>query len=254
MSDPFSLAGKVALVTGASRGLGWGVAQSFAEAGALVVLNGRDQTSLDERVADLETRGFEAATARFDVGDREAAAAALDGIIETHGQLDILVNNAGNQHREPILEVAYEDWIKIIDTHLNAAFALSQRAARHMVERGRGRIINIASVMGPQARATVPGYTAAKGGLAALTRALAVELGKEGVTCNAIGPGYIKTELTDALAKDPEFDRFLSARSPVPRWGKPEEIGAAALFLASDAAAYVNGHVLFVDGGLSIAI
>ena len=254
MSQPFSLSGKVALVTGASRGLGWGIAESLAAAGARVVLNGRNQDTLDARASELDGRGLAAATARFDVGDRAAAGAALDQVVADQGRLDILVNNAGIQHREPLLETAYEDWAKLIEVHLNAAFALSQRAARHMVERGAGRIINVASVMGPQARPTVVGYTSAKGGLTALTRAFAVELGGRGVTCNAVAPGYIKTELTEALSQDPEFDKFLKARSPVPRWGRPEEIGAAALFLASDAAAYVNGHVLFVDGGLSVAI
>ncbi len=254
MSNPFSLAGKVALVTGASRGLGWGIAQSFAEAGARVVLNGRDQTTLDERAAELEGRGLSAATACFDVCDRSGADAAFERLLADETQLDILVNNAGNQHRQPLQEVAYEDWAKVIDTHLNAAFTLSQHAARHMTGRGGGRIINVASVMGPQARPTVSGYIAAKGGLAALTRALAVELGGSGLTCNAIAPGYIKTELTEALVRDPEFDKFIKSRTPAARWGRPEEIGAAALFLASDAAAYVNGHVLFVDGGMSVSI
>ena len=254
MARAFSLDNRVALVTGASRGLGWAMAEGLAEAGAQLVLGGRDEDLLNQHVKALEARGVIASASVFDVADRAEAAAAVHGAVETYGRLDILINNAGIQHREPLTEMADEDWDRVIDINLSACFVLAREAARHMVEQGHGRIINTVSIMGPLARPTVAAYTAAKGGLAALTRALAVELGPKGVLCNAIAPGYIATEMTRPLTENQDFDTYVRGRVPLGRWGKPSELAGVAVFLASDAASFVNGHVLFVDGGLAAAV
>jgi len=250
----FSLHDRVALITGASRGLGWAIAEAMATAGASVILCGREAATLEPRVEALRARGLVASAAAFDVADRAAAAGAVGAAVEAHGRLDILVNNAGIQHREPLVEMDDAGWDRVIETNLSACFVLARAAARHMIARGHGRIINTASIMGPMARPTVAAYVAAKGGLVALTRALAVELGPEGIACNAIAPGFITTEMTRALEEDPEFDAYIRARVPLRRWGAPADIAGAAVYLASDAASYVNGHVLFVDGGLTVAV
>ncbi len=254
MSKLFSLDGRVALVTGASRGLGWAIAEVFAEHGAHVVLTSRDQAALDARAEALAARGHKAHAMAFDVAERAAASEAVRAVVNEHGRLDILVNNAGIVHRGPISELADADWDRVIETNLTAAFRLAREAAKPMVAQGHGRIINTASIMGPIARPAIASYVAAKGGLAALTRALAVEFGAAGITSNAIAPGYISTEMTAELEADPEFNDFVRTRTPLARWGRPEEIGAVALFLASEAATYVNGHVLVVDGGLTVAL
>ena len=254
MTSLFSLAERVALVTGASRGLGFEMARALAGAGAHVILNGRNPETLAERVRALEAEGLSASAAAFDVTDEAAGAAAIADIAAAHGRLDILVNNAGIIHRAPIAEFAVADWRRVIETNLTACYALSRAAARVMVPRGAGRIILNASVLARVARPTVVAYVAAKTGLAGLTRALAVELGPAGVTCNAIAPGYFATEINADLKADPEFDAFVRARTPLGRWGDPPELGGIAVFLASDAAAYVNGHLLVVDGGMSAAL
>lgn len=253
IADRFSLSGRVALVTGASRGLGWAMAAALAEAGAALILCGRNEASLDERVQRLRTSGARAGAAVFDVAAHGAARAVVEAAVTEHGRLDILVNNAGTIQREPLENVTDEDWDRVISTNLSACFSLAREASRPMTAQGWGRIINTTSIMGPRARATIPAYVAAKGGLAALTRALAVELGPKGVTCNAIAPGFFSTEMTEPLATNPEFDAIVRARTPLGRWGKPEELAGAAVFLASDAGSYVNGHVLVVDGGMSIS-
>ena len=251
MSNPYSLEGKTALITGASRGLGWATARAMAEAGAHVALNGRDPKTLAARADELAAAGHAASVAAFVVADPEAASAGLAAAADRQGGIDILVSNAGINHREPLETYSVEDWRRIIDTNLTAYFVLARDAGRGMVERGWGRIIVTGSIMGQVARPGLPAYVAAKGGVHALTRALAAELGPRGVTCNAIAPGYIATEMTAPLAADPEFDAMVKRRTPLGRWGRPEEIGAAAAFLASDAASYINGHVLTVDGGLT---
>ena len=254
IADRFSLQGRVALVTGASRGLGWAMASGLAEAGATLILCGRDEATLDERVAALRASGARASAAVFDVADRGAAGKVVDAVVKEQGRLDILVNNAGINHRRPLAEFADEDWDQVIATNLSSCFTLAREASRPMAEQGWGRIVNTASIMGPQARPSVMAYIAAKGGLRALTRGLAVELGPKGITCNAIAPGYFVTEMTDPLVKDAAFSAIVRERTPLGRWGKPEELAGVVVFLASDAAAYVNGHVLVVDGGMSISI
>lgn len=254
MADPFSLDGKVAFITGAARGIGWAIAEAMGAAGATLVLASRNAQALDDRVATLEERGVTVSGVPFDVTERSAAAAALDDAAARHGRLDILVNNAGIQHREPLVDLGDEAWDRMIETNLTAGFVLARQAARIMVPQGAGRIINTASIMGPSARPTIAAYVAAKGGLAAFTRALAVELGPKGITCNALAPGFIATDMTAALSQNAEFGGYIEARVPLARWGRPEEIAHAAVFLAAPAGSYVNGHVLVVDGGLTVSI
>jgi gluconate 5-dehydrogenase len=251
MTALFSLSGKVALVTGSSRGLGWSIAHGMARAGAQVILNGRDEAALARRLEELKAEGLAAAVFRFDVTDEGQTTAAMRAIVEEHG-LDILVCNAGVQHRKPFLDFATADYRRVIETNQTACYVLAREGARHMVAQGRGRIIFIGSVMSQVARPTVSAYITSKGAIRALTAALAVELGPQGVTCNAIAPGYFITELNRALVEDAAFTAFVESRTPLGRWGQPEEIAGAAIFLASPAGSFVNGHVLNVDGGLVV--
>jgi gluconate 5-dehydrogenase len=250
MSDLFSLKDHVALVTGGSRGLGLAMAAAMAEAGALVVLNGRDPKTLDAAAGNLRARGLKADTAPFDVADFETASRAVASIAEKHGRLDAAVLNAGIQHRVPLLDWKTEDFRRVIDTNLTACFVLAREAARAMIPRGTGRIIMTGSIMGIVARPTIHGYTAAKAGLAGLCKTLAVELGPKGITCNVICPGFFDTEMNTALTQNPEFTQWVASRVPLGRWARPEEIGGAAVFLASRAGSFVNGHMLVVDGGM----
>jgi gluconate 5-dehydrogenase len=254
MSDLFSLEGQVALVTGSSRGLGFAMAEALAAHGATVALNGRDPDSLTPRVETLLERGHRAETAPFDVTDGSAVAAAIAALAERHGRLDILVNNAGIQHRVPLTEWADADWERVLGTNLSACFRTAREAARVMLAQGHGRIINTGSIVAILARPTVHAYVAAKAGLHGLTRSMAAEIGRHGVTVNAIAPGYFATEMNTALLADKEFTAWVEQRTPLGRWAQPEEIGGAVVFLASKAGAYVNGHVLAVDGGLSVTL
>lgn len=252
MTDLFSLRDQVILVTGASRGLGLAMAEAMGDAGAHVVLNGRDPKTLDAAAAKFKAKGLKASTAPFDVSDFEASAKGVAEIGKKHGRLDCVVLNAGIQHRKPLLEWENADFQRILDTNLTACFVLAREAARIMVPRGSGRIIFTGSIMGIVARPTVHAYAAAKAGLGGMAKTLAVELAPKNVTVNVICPGFFDTEMNAALTQNPEFSAWVKSRAPLARWAKPEEIGGAAVFLASKASSYVTGHMLVVDGGLTI--
>jgi gluconate 5-dehydrogenase len=246
----FDLTGKTALVTGSSAGLGFAMARGLAEAGAALVLNGRDKGKLDAAARSLTDAGHRISAHAFDVADEGAVAAAFSRFDADGITIDILVNNAGIQHREPMLDLSAADWRRVIETNLTSAFLIGREAARRMIPRGGGKIINIGSLMSEVARGTIAPYTAAKGGIKLLTRSMAAEWAAHNIQANAIGPGYIETEMNRALIDDARFDAWVKDRTPAKRWGKPEELVGAAVFLASAASDYVNGQMTFVDGGM----
>jgi gluconate 5-dehydrogenase len=251
MAANFDLSGRVAPVTGSSRGLGLAIARGLAGAGASVLLHGRDAARLQAGVRDLPNAvGFLA----FDVSDTVATCDAFARIQAEHGRLDILVNNAGVIPRKPLLETTDDDWASVIDSNLSAYFRLSREAARLMVPAKRGRIIMVSSIMGFLGRPTIPGYVTAKAGLHGMTRALAVELAPHGITVNALAPGFFPTDATEVLHQNPDFNALISTRAPMARWGDPPELEGPAVFLASDASSYMTGQVLVVDGGLTAAL
>jgi gluconate 5-dehydrogenase len=250
MSD-FALTGRLALVTGSSRGLGRAIAGGLATAGARVILHGRDPDRLKATAADVP--GV-IGTLAFDVSDTAATKTAFEQIARDHGRLDILVNNAGVIPRKPLLETTDEDWASVIDSNLSAYFRLSREAARLMVPAKSGRIIMVSSIMGLVGRPTISGYVTAKAGLHGMVRALSAELAPHGITVNAIAPGFFPTDATDVLHKDPAFSDWIAKRAPIGRWGDPYELAGPAGFFASAASSYVTGHVLVVDGGLSAAL
>jgi len=250
----FSLSGKVALVTGASRGLGWAMAKSLAQAGATVLINGRDASTLEPRAEELVKTGLKGEVAAFDVTDEKARAACIAGAIRRYGRFDILVANAGIQHRKPIAEFETSDFRRVIDTNLTAVWALAREAAKVMIPRRAGRIIMTGSASAFLARPTISAYVASKGAVHALTRELAVELAQHNITANAIAPGYFATEMNTALIQNKEFNDWVCKRTPAGRWGALDEIGPVAVFLASDEASYVNGHVLSVDGAFTASM
>lgn len=254
MDHPFALDGRLAVISGSTRGLGLAIARALGGAGARVAINGRDPASVATVVEELAADGIAALALPFDVGDPEAAARAVAGLAASEGGLDIMVHNAGHGRRGPVADYATEDWQRMIAVHLTAGFVLGREAARAMRPKGRGRILYTSSIVAEAGRQGAGSYAAAKGGLNALVRTMAAELGGDGITVNAIAPGYVATELTRPLHEDPAFDAFVRRRTPVGRWGRPEDIGWAALYLASDAAAYVNGHVLTVDGGMTAVL
>lgn len=246
----FDLTGRTALVTGSSRGLGRAFAEGLAGAGARVILNGVDAARLETAAAEMRAAGHDVLTAAFDVADEAAIIAAFERLDAEGIAVDILLNNAGIQFRKPMLELATADWQRVIDINLTSAFVVGREAARRMAARGRGKIINIGSLTSELARATVAPYTVAKGGIKMLTKAMAAEWGEKGIQANAIGPGYMVTDMNAALLADPAFDGWVKGRTPMRRWGLPEELAGTAIYLASDASNYVSGQIIYADGGM----
>ncbi|MFD0312037.1 SDR family oxidoreductase [Streptomyces sp. NPDC127119] len=250
MTHPlFDIGGRTALVTGSSRGIGLALARGLAEAGCTVVLNGRDPDRLAEAAARLP--GTAVHTAAFDVTDGPSVAAGIADVEERVGPLDILVNNAGMQLRSPLLEFTDSDWHRILDTNLTSAFLVGREAARGMTARGHGKIVNICSLQSEVARPGIAPYAATKGALKMLTKGMCADWGPHGVQVNGLGPGYIETELTRPLVDDPEFSAWVRRRTPAGRWGRTEDLVGGVLFLASPAADFVSGQILYVDGGMT---
>jgi gluconate 5-dehydrogenase len=251
MSHPlFDLSGKTALITGSSRGLGRAIAEGLAQAGARLVINGTQAERTHQAQKELQAKGYAVEALVFDVSDEQAVVSAFNTLDERKITVDILVNNAGIQYRKPMVELATADWNRIIETNLTSCFVIGREAAKRMITRGHGKIINIASLTSELARVTVAPYTVSKGGVKMLTKAMAAEWAVHGLQANAIGPGYMITDMNQALIDNPDFDAWVKARTPAKRWGKPEELVGAAIFLASDASNYVNGQVIYVDGGM----
>jgi len=250
----FSLDGRVALVTGASRGLGLAMAEGLAEAGAIVSLNGRNSDALDGAASALRGRNLKAESVPFDVTDQQAGKSAIEAIILRHGRLDILVANAGINHRVPLDDWTPADWDRLLTTNLKACFFLAQQAAVSMRQQAQGRIIFTTSIASIQARNALHGYAASKSGLVGLTRSLACELGGYGITCNGICPGYFETDLTRAVLQSEENIGRLNSRVPLRRWGRPRDLAGVVVFLASDAASYITGQQIVIDGGFTTTI
>ncbi len=246
----FSLAGRTALVTGSSRGLGRAMAEGLGRAGAKVIINGTNATRVDEAVAAMNSQGLAAQGAVFDITDEAAITSAFAAFDAAGSAIDILVNNAGIQLRKPMVELTTAEWHKVIDTNLTSAFVVGREAAKRMIPRGHGKVINIGSLTSALARATVAPYTVAKGGIKMLTQAMAAEWAASGIQANAIGPGYMITDMNQPLIDNPAFDAWVKARSPSKRWGRPDELVGTAVYLASSASDYVNGQIIYVDGGI----
>jgi len=252
----FDLTGLTALITGSSQGIGLALARGLAQAGAAVVLNGRDPAKLTAAAEALgaAVAGARVTTAAFDVTDSSAIGREVARIEAEFAPIDILINNAGIQRRAPLAEMTEAQWREVLDTNLTSTFLVARAVAPGMIARKSGKIINTCSVMSEVSRPTIANYAAAKGGLKMLTRAMAVEWARHGLQCNGIGPGYIVTELNRALVENVEFNRWICGRTPAGRWGQPEELVGAAVFLSSAASSFVNGQILYVDGGLLAAL
>jgi gluconate 5-dehydrogenase len=250
----FDLCGKVALVTGSSKGIGFTIAEALASAGARVVLNGRDPDVLETARTALTAGGAAVEAWAFDVTDPVAVTAGVDGIEAGIGPIDILVNNAGMQHRTPLQDFPDDAWHRLFATNVDSVFHVARAMARHMIPRRRGKIINVCSVQSELGRPGIAPYAATKGAVKMLTKGMCADWGKFGIQVNGLGPGYFKTELTRALVEDADFTAWLANRTPAGRWGEVGELKGAAIFLASDASSFVNGHILYVDGGITSAL
>ncbi len=250
----FDLSGKTALITGSSRGLGYTMATGLGKAGATIILNGRNVETLEKAVENFKKQGIKASYKIFSVKKEDEVIKGIDEIFTEIGAIDILINNAGIGLRNPLEDYKLEDWNELIDTHLTGSFLVARSAVKGMIRQKSGKIINICSVMSELGRETTGAYAAAKGGLKMLTRSMAVEWAKHNIQVNGIGPGYFATDLTRPLAKDPTFNSWLVNRTPARRWGNPEELVGPAIFLASEASSFVNGHILNVDGGFLVSV
>jgi gluconate 5-dehydrogenase len=250
----FDLSGRRALITGSSQGIGLALAHALAAAGATVVLNGRDATRIAAAAETLTAGGFPAEIAAFDVTDRAAVAEAVDAIERDHGPIDILINNAGIQRRSPLQDFPEDTWHEIVRANLDSVFFVGQAVARHMIARRRGKIVNVCSVQSELGRPGIAPYAATKGAVKMLTKGMCADWARFGLQVNGLGPGYFETELTRTLVEDAAFSAWLCNRTPAGRWGRVEELAGAAIFLASDAADFVNGQVLYVDGGLTSVV
>ncbi|GHD12114.1 gluconate 5-dehydrogenase [Tianweitania populi] len=246
----FDLSGRTALITGSTRGLGLSYAEGLAEAGAHVIINGTRPEGVTEAIAKLAKKGHSISGLHFDVGREGSVVEAFEAFDRQGLEIDILINNAGIQFRKPMVDLGVEDWQKVLDVNLTGSFIIAREAAKRMIARGRGgKIVNIASLVSAAGRATVAPYTASKGAITAITRTMAVEWAPHNIQANAIGPGYILTDMNQALIDNKEFDAWVRASNPSGRWGKPEELVGAAIFLSSSASDYINGQTLYVDGG-----
>jgi gluconate 5-dehydrogenase len=247
----FDLTGRTALVTGSARGLGHAIATGLAKAGARLIINGTDARRCESAAHALREQAHDVIACAFDVASESAVIDAFQRLDAQGIEVDIVVNNAGIQHRKPLVDLALADWQRVIDTNLTSAFLVGREAARRMIERQRGgKIINIGSLTSELARATVAPYTAAKGGIKQLTKSMAAEWAEHGIQANAIGPGYMETDMNKALIANPAFDAWVKQRTPARRWGKPDELVGTAIFLASNASDFVNGQIVYVDGGI----
>lgn len=250
----FNLKGKVALITGATQGLGYTLAQGLAKQGATLLISARNPKKLDLALNRLRQEGIEAKGYLFDVTNQQEIDVSIANILSEFGRIDILINNAGIQYRAPIEEFPGEMWDTVINTNLSSIYRVSKAVAPAMIRQQSGKIINICSLMSEVARNSISAYTAAKGGVKMLTRSMATEWAKHNIQVNGIGPGYFKTEMTDALVKDQQFSEWLCKRTPAGRWGNPEELEGLLVFLASDASSFINGQVVYVDGGILATI
>jgi len=250
----FDLSGKTALITGSGSGIGFALAEGLAGAGAKIILNGRNLSKLSDAENRLKKQGASVAKLAFDVTQPEEVKKAIDQYTETKGNIDILINNAGINIRGHFVDFDEKDWKKVLDININGAMIVSQAVAPGMIKNKSGKIINICSMQSELGRASVVPYAVSKGGIKMLTKALCAEWAKYNIQVNGIGPGYFETELTQPLKNDPEFDQWLRNRTPANRWGNPKELVGAAVFLSSEAGSYVNGHILYVDGGLLASV
>ena len=250
----FDLSGRTALITGSSKGIGLALAAALGSAGARLVLNARDAPRLEAARRGLQGSGLRVDAVAFDVTDPDAVEAGIAKIERDVGAIDILVNNAGMQHRAPFAEFPIDAWRRLSATNIDSVFFVGRAVAQRMIERKRGKIVNICSVQSELGRPNIAPYAATKGAVKMLTKGMAIDLGRHGIQVNGLGPGYFKTELTQSLVADEAFTAWLAARTPAGRWGEVEELGGAVVFLASEASSFVNGHILYVDGGITASL